>query len=207
MADAHPHVVLPHLIALANGDRFAPGEETPPSIDRAQIDAAKELLKELRRTETTPPPPRKGAAGAGSADAASGGGGSVVQATELLYDFYLQLAWASRDATSKLCETARSAATGSSLPKLRELMAESKERKATVRARHRHATAAPLPRHRHATATPPLPHETAATCHRRSNQLPAARYGARTSYVSQDSCAGHNINMASALRQYCGAFS
>ena len=51
VARAHIHVVLPHLIALANGDRFAPGEETPPSIDRGQLEAAKELIKELRRTE------------------------------------------------------------------------------------------------------------------------------------------------------------
>ena len=45
---------------------------------------------------------------AAAAAAAAGGGGGVVAGTELLYDFYLQLAWASREATSKLIEAAKS---------------------------------------------------------------------------------------------------
>jgi hypothetical protein len=69
-------------------------------------------VKELRRTEAKKPPPKRAAPGKDAPkdqpDGGKGGGESgVVQATELLYDLYLQLAWASREHTLKLCETVK----------------------------------------------------------------------------------------------------
>ena len=113
------HVVLPHLIALANGDRYAQEEMTPPSIDQAQLQAAKEIIKELRRTEAAPSA-SSSAQPAGSSTSASGG--SIVQATELLFDFYLQLAWVNRDPTTKLIEQCRTTEKGLVLPKLKDLL-------------------------------------------------------------------------------------
>ena len=110
VAKAHLHVVLPHLISLAYGDRYAPEEETP-AMDRGQLEAAKELISQLRL--------------------AGGAGGGVVQATELLYDMYLQLAWANKKATDKLWKAASKPAAGSEMayPRLKDLMSHSSERK------------------------------------------------------------------------------
>ena len=132
VARAHLHVVLPHLLALSYGDRYALGEETPPSMDRGQLEAARDLINELKRAEQPKPPPA--APGQPPPKASSPADvGAIVQATELLYDFYLQLAWVSKDPTTKLHEAARTHASGPTLPKLKDLMASANERKAGTR--------------------------------------------------------------------------
>jgi len=133
VARAHLHVVLPHILALAHGDRFAPGEGIP-IIDHGQLEAAKELLKELRREEEGGGGAGgKAASGSGSGDGrggSSGVGGSVVQATQLLYDFYLQLAWVRKEAIDKLVEATKKRG-GAGLLHIKELLADVKERKST----------------------------------------------------------------------------
>ena len=133
VARGHLHTVLPHLLALSYGERFAPGEETPSTIDRGQLEAAKELVKELRLGE--PKAAAAGAAAGVAAGAAASGSrkqdaAAVVQATELLHDFYLQLAWAGKKETTDLIEAARKR-EGHRLPHLKELMAGVRERKAS----------------------------------------------------------------------------
>ena len=104
VAKAHLHVVLPHLLALAHADRFAQSEQLPTrtAVDRGREDAAKQLVQQLRAHEETsaasaaaaaaPSAGKKGGV-ASRQTVGSAGGGSVVQATQLLWDFYLQLAW------------------------------------------------------------------------------------------------------------------
>ena len=113
VAKAHLHTVLPHLLALSYGDRFATNEEMPP-IDKGQLKAAKEVVRELREAEAAERQRRqqkkqekaareKAAAKNGKEppkdreEGAESKSGGIVPATELLYDFYLQLAWATLD--------------------------------------------------------------------------------------------------------------
>jgi ataxia telangiectasia mutated family protein len=115
VAQAHLHVVLPHLLALAHADRFAPGElETP--VDRGRLDAAKQLVQQLRELEEQPQPARSG-------------GGSIVQATQLLWDFYLQLAWVSTKTTQTFVDAHKS--KEATHPKLSSLVDVARERKST----------------------------------------------------------------------------
>ena len=90
VARAHMHTVLPHLLALSHADRFAPGEGIP-TVDRGRLEAAQQLLRQLRADEekaaaaATPPLSSKPTAPA-PADR-----GSIVDGTQLLFDFYLQV--------------------------------------------------------------------------------------------------------------------
>jgi ataxia telangiectasia mutated family protein len=96
----HIHAVLPQLLALAYGDRFSPSEEVVVH-DRAQVQAARNLVEELRSADPV-----------------------VVAATMTLFDFYLTLAWLDPDATR---EMSAQAVKDKAVPRLADALAKSDE--------------------------------------------------------------------------------
>ena len=82
---AHVHTVLPHLLALANGDRFAL-HEARVGLGAEKILGARELLATLSSDDSK--------------------AARVIEATSFLFDFYLQVAWVPPPEVRKL-EAAR----------------------------------------------------------------------------------------------------
>ena len=80
---AHIRAVLPHILALALGDHYAPGERAVVA-DQSQLKASREVVQELRQ----------GLVASGKSD--------VVDATQRLFFLYLQIAWVDVQTTKGL---------------------------------------------------------------------------------------------------------
>ncbi|KAL1503192.1 hypothetical protein AB1Y20_011250 [Prymnesium parvum] len=93
VARSHLHVVLPHLLALAHGNRFSPSEQKVRSNEE-QLTMARKLLVQLRE----------------EAD-------DVINSTQLLFDFYLQVAWVDINECKNLKKTGTGNPTLSALLK------------------------------------------------------------------------------------------